>query len=64
MKRPPGAVMGRRYAATIETAAGRRFAPNGGRVFARFNGVAECALIGRHLNRIKSLIRVEAICLQ
>jgi hypothetical protein len=35
-----------------------------GGVFARFNGVAECALTGRHLNRIKSLIRVEAICLQ
>jgi hypothetical protein len=35
-----------------------------GVVFALFNGVAECALTGRHSNRIKSLIRVEAICLQ
>jgi hypothetical protein len=35
-----------------------------GGAFARFNGVVECALTGRHLNRIKSLIRVEAICLQ
>jgi hypothetical protein len=26
--------------------------------------VAECALTRRHLNRIKALIRVEAICLQ
>ncbi len=32
-----------------------------GGVFARFNGVAECALTGRHLTRIKSLIRAEAI---
>lgn len=32
--------------------------------FARFNGVAERALTGLRLNRIKSLIRVEAICLQ
>jgi hypothetical protein len=35
-----------------------------GGVVARFNGVAECALTGRHLNQIKSLIQVEAICLQ
>jgi hypothetical protein len=49
--------------ATVETAAGGGSDPNGGRVFARFNGVAECALTERHLNRMKSLIRVEAICL-
>jgi hypothetical protein len=51
--------------ATIETAAGHGFDPNGGRGSSHGStGVTECALTGRHLNRIKSLIRVEAICLQ